>query len=217
MVLSQAQKNKIKTIKARYEGEGMREVHGRDGVWRPKIVGEVLKGVYLRVEANADNWNRNKYFFDDKCQTKDQDGQPIALKGEIAVFGSVVFDDKMSRIPTGADVAIIYCGEKANLGKKNPTKLFDIMSKKIIKPSEESNPKPRPEMKQVDKPAARELIRDCVTFLQDDGNYDPTPKDIMKYAEKLVKDGDDQDPQLLKDVESILDEKEKARKKREGS
>jgi hypothetical protein len=215
-VLSQAQKTKIKEIKAKYEKEGMKEVHGNDGVWRPKTIGEVLRGIYLRVEPAADNWNRNKYYFDDKGKTLDQDGHPISLNGEIAVFGSVVFDDRMRRLPTGADVAIIYCGEQRNPGKKNPTKLFTIMSN--LSPGEADNPllQPAPEMKRAHYPAAQELIKDCKTFLNDEGNKNPTPAEIVNYAEKLINDSEDPDTQLLSEVKILMAEEEKSLKNEGG-
>jgi hypothetical protein len=216
-VLSQAQKQKIREIKAKYEKEGMKEVHGNDGVWRPKTIGEVLRGIYLRVETDADNWNRNKYYFDDKGKTLDQDGQPIALNGEIAVYGSVVFDDRMRRLPTGADVAIIYCGEQRNPGKKNPTKLFTIMSDMSPGGCDTVSSQPAPEMKKADYPAAQELIKDCVTFLADEGNPNPSPVEIVNYAEKLINDSDEPDTQILTEVKILMAEKEKALKNEGGN
>lgn len=209
-MLSQAQKAKIKTIKQEYERNGFKEIHGNDGVWRPRTTGEVLEGVYLRVEPNADNWNRNKYFFDDQGKTLDLDGQPIALNGEVAVYGSVVFDDKMKKIRTGVNVAIIYCGEQANPGKKNATKLFTIMGKTNPDQVKDSSP-----MKQRDYPEARELIRDCRTFLGSEGKHNPTPTDIVKYAEKLINDSDDPNHKLLQEVKIIMAEDEKARKEQD--
>jgi len=215
-VLSQAQKAKINEIKAKYEKKGMKEIHGNDGVWRPKIIGEVLRGIYLRVETDADNWNRNKYYFDDKGKTLDQEGHPIALNGEIAVFGSVVFDDRMRRLPTGADLAIIYCGEQRNPGKKNPTKLFTIMSDQSPGNELNASHEPAPEMRQADYPAAQELIKDCITYLADEGKKNPTPAEIVNYAKKLINDSDEPDTQILTEVKILMAEKEKALKNEEG-
>lgn len=216
MALSQAQKNKIKELKAQFEREGMKEVHGNDGVWRPKVFGEVLRGIYLRMEPDADNWNRNKYFFDDKGQTKDPDGEPIALKGEIAVFGSVVFDDKMRKIPVGANVAIIYCGEQANPGKKSATKLFTIMSTHITTPQGESEENSTVTMKKTEYPAAEDLIKDCITLLADEGNKNPTPEEIVDYATKVINDSPEPDTRTLNQVKIIMAEKVKAQKKKEA-
>ncbi|WP_321422796.1 hypothetical protein [uncultured Methanobacterium sp.] len=215
MALNQAQKNKIKEIKAQFEREGMKEVHGNDGVWRPKIFGEVLRGIFLRMEPDSDNWGRNKYFFDDKGQTKDQDGEPIALKGEIGVFGSVVFDDKMRKIPVGAEVGIIYCGEQANPGKKSATKLFSIMSKRTTSQtvSEENSTNT---MKKTEYPAAEELIKDCKTLLADEGNKNPTPNDIVNYATKLTNESPEQDTQTLNEVKILMAEEVKSQKKKEA-
>ena len=114
----------------------MTEIKPPDGLWRPKIVGEFLEGKYLEMEPNADNYNRNKYYFSDTGKLKDEQGNSIGVKGRIAVFGSVTLDDLMLRVPLGTDVGIIYEGEKINRGKKRPTKLFSLMSKERI-PEEE--------------------------------------------------------------------------------
>lgn len=216
MALTQAQKNKIKEIKAQFEREGMKEVHGNDSVWRPKVFGEVLRGIYLRMEPDSDNWGRNKYFFDDKGQTKDKDGEPIALKGEIAVFGSVVFDDKMRKIPVGANIAIIYCGEQANPGKKSATKLFSIMSTHITTSQSESEENSKTSMKKTEYPAAEELIKDCKTLLADEGNKNPTPNDIVDYATKLTNESPEPDTQTLNEVKILMAEEVKAQKKKEA-
>lgn len=216
-MLSKAQKAKIREIKQKYEQAGMKEVHGNDGVWRPKQSGEVLEGFYLRVETNADNWNRNKYYFYDKGKTLDQDGQPIAINDEISVYGSVVFDERMRRVPTGARVAIIYCGEQANPGKKNPTKLFTLMSDQT--PREDNAPKNEKKaqkMEENDYHAARELIKDCKTFLADEGNKNPSPTEIVKYAENLINDSDNPDRKLLSEVKILMAEEEKTRKEATG-
>ena len=159
---------------------------------------------------------QNKYYFDDKGKTLDQEGHPIALNGEIAVFGSVVFDDRMRRLPTGADLAIIYCGEQRNPGKKNPTKLFTIMSDQSPGNELNASHEPAPEMRQADYPAAQELIKDCITYLADEGKKNPTPAEIVNYAKKLINDSDEPDTQILTEVKILMAEKEKALKNEEG-
>jgi len=215
-MLSQSQKNKIREIKQQYEQAGLKEVHGNDGVWRPKVTGEVLEGYYLRKEAEADNWNRDKYYFDDQGKTLDPDGQRIAINNEIAVFGSVVFDERMRRVPIGAKVAIIYCGEQRNPGKKNPTKLFTIMSDQYPGEIDQASSQSAPEMKRADYPAAQEVIKDCKTFLNNEGNNNPAPGEIVQYAEKLINDSDGPDTQLLSEVKILMAEEEKSLKNEEG-
>lgn len=213
-MLSKVQREKIKSIKREYEKKGMKEIKVPDGVWRPKNVGEVLEGEYLEREENADSYNRNKYHFTDNGQLKDSNGRPVGLKGRVAVFGSITLDDRMSRIPIGANVVIIYCGEKVNPGFKQPTKLFTVMSDEEI----EITPEPtleaddKPVNLGVDDPMARELIRDCITLLKSDGNHNPTEADIAEYAEKLINESDEPDRGLLTNVQLILAEEVKKKK-----
>lgn len=212
--MSKAQKEKIKAIKKGYEAKGMKEIKAPDGTWRPKRIGEVLEGEYLEREEDADNYHRNKYYFTDNGTLK-ENGRPVGLNGRVAVFGSITLDERMSMIPIGANVAIIYCGEKVNPGFKNPTKLFTVMSDQEIEitpeePTLEEDEKPV--NLGVDDPMARELIRDCITLLKSDGNHNPTEADIADYAEKLINESDEPDRGLLTNVQLILAEEVKKKK-----
>lgn len=201
MALSRAQKEKIRKIKRGYEQKGLREIKGIDGVWRPNTIGEVLEGEYLEFEENADSYNRNKYTFTDNGQLKDSSGKPVGLEGRVSIFGSVTLDDKMKRIPIGASVAIIFCGEKINQGVKNPTKLFTVMSDNEEEPEEETNSS---EIMPQDDPMARDLIKDCETFLDSEGKKNPSILDIANYAQKILQEDDNPDEQLLDQVHTIL-------------
>jgi len=198
----------------------MKEIKAPDGIWRPKTIGEVLEGEYLEREEDADNYHRNKYHFTDNGQLKDPNGRPVGLKGKVAVFGSITLDERMSMIPIGANVAIIYCGEQVNQGFKAPTKLFTVMSDQEIELTTEEEKIPE-EVKSpqanlgVDDPMARELIRDCITLLKSDGNHNPTEADIAEYAEKLINESDEPDRGLLTNVQLILAEELKKKKTEE--
>jgi len=190
----------------------MTEIKPPDGIWRPRIIGEFLEGEYLEMEPHADNYDRKKYSFSDTGQLKDEEGNSIGVKGRIAVFGSVTLDDLMLRVPIGTTVGIIYEGEKINRGKKRPTKLFSLMSKDRI-PEEElgnidtsgtNSSTPTSTDLSVDDSTARELIRDCVAYLESEGNYSPSQQDIADYAEKLINEGDEPDKKLLDLIMSIL-------------
>jgi len=208
--MSKAQREKIKAIKKGYEAKGMKEIKAPDGVWRPKIIGEVLEGEYLEREEDADSYHRNKYYFTDNGTLKDN-GRPVGLQGRVAVFGSITLDERMSMIPIGANVAIIYCGEKVNPGFKAPTKLFTVMSDQEIEPEDKDSPsqetshEPGPGMAMVaDDPRARELIKDCKTFLDSEGNKNPSILDIAGYAEKIIQSEDEPDLELLDHVHIVL-------------
>ena len=210
-MLSKAQREKIKTIKRGYEAKGMKEVKAPDGVWRAKSIGEVLEGEYLEREEDADSYHRNKYYFTDNGMLKDN-GRPVGLNGRVAVFGSITLDERMSMIPIGANVAIIYCGEKVNQGFKAPTKLFTVMSDQEVELDEKETPsqetpqhEPGPGTAMVaDDPQAREMIRDCKTFLDSEGKKNPSILDIADYAEKIIKSEDEPDLELLDHVHIVL-------------
>jgi hypothetical protein len=218
-MLSKVQQEKIRSIKQGYEHKGMKEVKARDGVWRPKNIGEVLEGEYLEREEDADSYHRNKYHFTDNGMLKDSNGRPVGIDGRVAVFGSITLDERMSKIPIGANVAIIFCGEKVNPGFKNPTKLFTVMSNQEIEitPEEESitEEDKNAQIIGVDDPQARELIKDCITYLKDEGNHNPTEEEIAEYAKKLIYDSDEPNRELLTNVQLILAEKVKKKKAEE--
>jgi hypothetical protein len=206
------QRAKIKEIKEEYERDGLKEIKGRDGVWRPTVVGETFRGEYLERVPDADNYHRNKYVFSDEQELKDNRGRLLGLEGKISVFGGVTMDDRMEWIPLGAQVAIIYCGEKANPGIKNPTKLFTVMSDRELDINEVATPKTeKPDAKGgasnltgFDDPEAREMIKDSRTFLDSEGKKNPTILEVADYAEKLVKSEDKPNLQLLENVQIIL-------------
>lgn len=204
--MSKAQREKIKAIKKGYEAKGMKEVKAPDGVWRPKVIGEVLEGEYLEREEDADSYHRNKYYFTDNGTLKDN-GKPVGLNGRVAVFGSITLDERMSMIPIGANVAIIYCGEKVNPGYRKPTKLFTVMSDQEIEITEEtSNPGKTGSVAAMptDDPRARELIRDCKTFLDSEGKTNPSILEIAEYAEGIIEADETPDPELLDHVHIVL-------------
>lgn len=215
--MSKAQREKIKAIKREYEQEGLKEVKGRDGIWRPTDIGESFKGEYLECVPDADNYHRNKYIFSDNDGFKDSTGRPVGLDGCIGLFGSITLDDRMAWIPIGAKVGIIYCGERVNPGFKRPTKLFTVMSDEEIEispePTLESDDKPV--NLGVDDPMARELIKDCITLLKSDGNHNPKEADIAEYAEKLINESEEPDRGLLTNVQLILAEELKKKKTEE--
>lgn len=203
-MMSKVQREKIKAIKREYVKKGMKEVKAPDGVWRAKRIGEVLEGEYLEREEDADSYHRNKYFFTDNGQLKDN-GRPVGMNGRVAVFGSITLDDRMSMIPIGANVAIIYCGEKVNPGFKQPTKLFTVMSDKENEITEDSPQQSTTKTGLgIDDPMAREMIRDCKTFLDSEGNKNPSILDIANYAEELINTEDEPNLQLLDNVQLIL-------------
>lgn len=212
MGLTQSQRAKIKEIKTKYEQEGMKEIKGRDGVWRPTVIGESFKGEYLECVPDADNYHRNKYIFSDDGQLKDSNGRPVGQDGHLALFGGVALDDRMSWIPIGSQVAIIYCGEKPNPGYKNPTKLFTVMSDRELDVPVDTTPSAREEepapksndLNNFDDPLAREMIKDCKTFLDSEGIKNPTPLDIAGYAEEIINSEDEPDERLLDGVQTIL-------------
>jgi len=203
MAMTRAQKEKIKEIKRKYEQQGLREIKGRDGVWRPSIIGETLEGEYLEFEEDADSYHRNKYTFKDTGELKDESGKPVGLEGCISIFGSVALEDKMKRIPIGANVAIIFEGEKINQGFKNPTKLFTVMSNQEVEVEEET-PRESKATMALDAPNAREMIRDCKTFLDSEGIKNPSILEIAEYAEGIIEGDEKPDLELLDHVHTIL-------------
>ena len=205
MVLSKAQMAKIEAIKREYEKQGLKEVKAPDGVWRPKVIGDTFRSKYLDFEPDADNYHRNKYTFADDDQLKDEEGRPVGLKGHIYLFGSTTLDDPMALIPIGSEVGIIYCGERVNPGFKQPTKLFFVMSDKVKEITEESSAQSTSKTGLgVDDPAAREMIRDCKTFLDSEGKKNPSILQIADYAEELINSEDEPNLQLLDNVQLIL-------------
>lgn len=215
MGLTQSQKAKIKEIKRKYEQEGMKEIKGRDGVWRPTVIGESFKGEYLECVPDADNYHRNKYIFSDDGQLKDPNGRPVGQDDHLALFGGVALDDRMSWIPIGSQVAIIYCGEKPNPGYKNPTKLFTVMSDRELdvpvdttpttqRDESESTTPEHSNLNNFDDPRAREMIKDCKTFLDSEGKKNPTILEIADYAEEIINSEDEPDERLLDGVQIIL-------------
>nr|WP_319372493.1 hypothetical protein [uncultured Methanobacterium sp.] len=204
-MLSKAQREKIEAIKREYEKQGLKEIKAPDGIWRPKIIGETFRSKYLAFEPDADNYHRNKYTFADDGQLKDENGRPVGLKGHIYLFGSITLDDPMALIPIGADVGIIYCGERVNPGFKQPTKLFTVMSDKENEITEDSPQQSTPKTGLgMDDPMAREMIRDCKTFLDSEGNKNPSILDIANYAEELINSEDEPNLGLLDNVQLIL-------------
>jgi hypothetical protein len=207
MALTSAQRGKIREIKEKYRKEGLKEIKGRDGVWRPTVIGESFKGEYLECVPDADNYHRNKYIFSDDNELKDSNGRLVGLDGRIALFGGVTLDDSMAWIPIGAQVGVIYCGERPNPGYKRATKLFTVMSdKELDVPMNISTPtkkKPAADLA-IDDEAARELIKDCKTFLDSEGKKNPSILDIANYAEKIIQEDDKPDHQLLDQVHTIL-------------
>jgi hypothetical protein len=206
MALTTAQRGKIREIKEKYKKEGLKEIKGRDGVWRPTVIGESFKGKYLECVPDADNYHRNKYIFSDDNELKDSNGRLVGLDGRIALFGGVTLDDSMAWIPIGAQVGVIYCGERPNPGYKRATKLFTVMSdKELDVPMNISTPTKKPAADlAIDDEAARELIKDCKTFLDSEGKKNPSILQIADYAEELINSEDEPNLQLLDNVQLIL-------------
>ena len=105
---------KINEEKPSVNLDGMTLVEGT--VFKFEKENEAIRGILISIEDSA-SYNNKVY----KIETKE---------GVKVIFGTTVLDSRMSLIPIGSDVAIVYKGEEPNKKpNQNPIKIFDVYRK----------------------------------------------------------------------------------------
>lgn len=82
-------------------------------MWKPTDEGDEIEGTLIKVDTNIGKNNSNIYHLD----TND---------GVIGMWGSVVLDSRLSQVPLGARVKIVFQGLGEKKGGHNAPKLFKI-------------------------------------------------------------------------------------------
>lgn len=101
--------------------DGWEEIIEERVCWVPKNRGDILIGVLIKRDENRGP-RGNLTFYEVETAEVDEDGEKIVQN----VLGTTVLNKKMSTVPIGYEVAIMYCGEKPSQPPKKPLKIFRV-------------------------------------------------------------------------------------------
>lgn len=100
---------------------------GDSTLWSPATVGDELEGMYVDKKTGVGSNNSNIYTIQKE-------------NGEFAAFwGSAVIDSNFLKIPLGAQVKLVYKGKTKNVKGNREFKNFDIYSKEVKAPEEQTD------------------------------------------------------------------------------
>jgi len=158
--------------------EGWKKVEGSSNVWKPEKENEEITGTYTKKVQEDGNWGlKNKYTI-------------VTDEGEKVIYGTTGLDELFNSVDLGEEVLIIYKGESPSKPPKKPFKLFEMYHKPTAK-----------SLEMKDDPEARTTIDIIKQDLIGQGIRDPTPQEIIDFAEKT---SEEYDPDAITRIKAEL-------------